>query len=629
MHHPGPPRFTAVGNAVELAPRDPDPSATYRWRVAAAPTDSQASVGDEPVEWFVPDAAGRYRLELDAPDGTHTLTIRAFPADKAIADVGGASGSGVSGGVSGSRQPVSGSGGSGSARGSGGDGSGGRPRVRLDGGREGDTVALHADATPHPDSDATAAALDVEFYVDDRDDGDLSVAGHDATLPLPDEPVRVHAVAVGEQYSVADAVRVHPDGSVERLYEAPDWALDATIYEIYVRGFTDDHSFAGIESKLDYLDALGVDTLWLTPVLQNDDAPHGYNITDFFGVADDLGTREEYEALVASAHDRGMQVLFDLVLNHSARQHPHFEDAYKNPDSPYYDWYEWQDSGEPGTYFDWEKIANFDFSSLEVRRHLLDAVDEWAPLVDGFRCDMAWAVPRAFWTELHDRVKAMDSEFLLLDETVPYIADFHEGLFDVHFDTTTYFTLREIGRGHADADAIRDAVEQRARVGFPDHAEFMLYLENHDEIRYVEECGRAETEAAAGALFTLPGIPMVYSGQEFGERVRRGSVDWDAADEDLQAHYEALLRTNDEAAALAPGADFEPVAYEADSPGVTAYARDTGEERVVVVLNFGSATETVGLPGESVDATDLVSGESVATAEGLEVDSVVVLRAEP
>jgi ribosomal protein S18 acetylase RimI-like enzyme len=72
-----------------------------------------------------------------------------------------------------------------------------------------------------------------------------------------------------------------------------------------------------------------------------------------------------------------MAVLFDLVLNHSAREHPYFQDAYGNPDSPYWEWYDWQDSGEPETYFEWPYIANFDFNSLEVRRYLLDAVDQW------------------------------------------------------------------------------------------------------------------------------------------------------------------------------------------------------------------------------------------------------------
>ncbi len=628
MHHPGPPRFTAVGNTVELAPRDPDPSATYRWRVRSQPVGSGAATGDDPVERFVPDAPGVYELALDAPEATYVQTIRVFPADAAPSATAGASGSGISGASGSARSPerfVSGSG-SGARDADGGEG--GRPRVRLTDQHDGEEIIISAEATPHPDALETAADLDVEFYVDDRDDADLATVGHTARMAVPDESVRVHAVAVGHSYSVADAVRVHPDGTIEELYRPPGWAEDATIYEVYVRGFDDETSFDAIEARLDHVQSLGVDTLWLTPVLQNDDADHGYNITDFHSIAADLGGREAYERFVEAAHDRGMRVLFDLVLNHSARQHPHFEDAYHNPDSPYYDWYEWQESGEPGTYFDWEKIANFDFRSLEVRRHLLDAVDQWAGLVDGFRCDMAWAVPDTFWKEIYDRVKSVDPEFLLLDETVPYVADFHEGMFDVHFDTTTYFTLREVGRGNVPADALADAVTERARVGFPDPAGFMLYIENHDERRYIEECGRPETLAAAGALCTLPGIPMVYAGQEVGETVRRGHIDWGDADESLTDHYRRLLEANDELPALSRDASFEPLAHESDTDRATVYARDTGSERVIVVLNFGRDAARVRIPGESVERTDLVSGASVAGDGGLVVDSVAVLQAE-
>jgi len=228
-------------------------------------------------------------------------------------------------------------------------------------------------------------------------------------------------------------------------------------------------------------------------------------------------------------------------MNHSARDHPFFEDAYQNPDSEYYDWYEWQDNGEPGTYFGWEYIANFDFSNLEVREHLLEAVEEWAEVADGFRCDMAWAVPESFWKEMRERLKSKDPEFLLLDETIPYIADFHEGMFDIHFDTTLYFTMRQVGVGNQDADAILDAVEGRKRSGFPDHAAFMLYLENHDETRYIVECGDDATKAAAGALFTLPGIPMLYGGQEIGQRGRRDHLAWDHAREEIREHYDDLI----------------------------------------------------------------------------------------
>jgi len=652
MHHPGPPRFLAVGESVELAPRDPDPGATYRWSVADAPEGSRVALGDAPVERLEPDVPGVYRVELDAPDRVHRLTVRAFPADTAVDRPEGTSASGPRSGSGEETAGSAGVSGSGSRRGES-DGHGGRPRVRLEGGRDGDTVRLRADARPHSDGDV---APGVEFYVDDRDPAaELTVEGNAATMAVPDAPVRIHAVPVADQYGVADAVQVHPDGSVERLYDPPAWADDATLYELFVRAFTpgaaerdlgaeigepgasvegEDSAFGAIADRLDDIAALGVDTLWLTPVLEHDGAPHGYNVTDFFAIASDLGTREDYEALVEAAHDRGMRVLFDLVCNHSARDHPFFRAAVDDPDSEYRDWYDWRAEGEPETYFGWEHIANFDFDCLAVRRHLLDAVDEWAPLVDGFRCDMAWAVPDAFWREIRDRVKASDADFLMLDETIPYVAEFHEGMFDVHFDTTLYFTLRQIGRGHEPASAVLEAVEERSRVGFPDHAEFMLYLENHDETRYLEACGREATLAAAGALATLPGVPMLYAGQETGSLARRGPVDHGAVDEALYDHYRTLLSARKRVPALGDG-HLERTDYRAARTGdVVAYVRsadggsgDAGPDRVVVVLNFGTDPARVAVD-EPARAHDLVTDAPVpADGDGYLVDDVVVLPA--
>ncbi|WP_240729989.1 alpha-amylase MalA [Halalkalirubrum salinum] len=673
MHHPGPPRFIAVGDVVELAPRDPDPEATYEWSIHDAPIASTIELPEGAVIGFTPDAAGTYRLELDAPDGTHRQTVRVFPSDKRPADVGAAAAgrSGLSGfSGSGSLRPSGRSGRSGQS-GVSGSGSGaigeslelptGRPRIRLDGGvsEDGERVVVRATPTPHPDSARTAADLSVEFVLDDRDGvsrSDVTVTDRTVEIPaavLADvDQLRVHGVAVGDSYSVADAVSVSAsvdavhDGDgfdvdavdVLRLNDPPEWATDATLYEVYVRGFANgddeaDTTFEAIENRLPYLEELGVDTLWLTPVLQHDGKPHGYNITDFFSIADDLGDRESYESLVAAAHDRGMSVLFDLVLNHSARDHPFFEDAYQNPESPYYDWYEWQDSGEPGTYFDWELIANFDYSNLEVRRHLLDAVDEWAAVADGFRCDMAWAVPDSFWREIRERVKARDRDFLLLDETIPYIEDFHEGMFDVHFDTTLYFTLRQIGRGHEPAEAMLDAIDGRTESGFPDHAAFMLYLENHDETRYLVECGDDAAFAAAGALFTLPGIPMLYSGQELGQRGRRDAIAWEHARDDVRSHYDDLIELEAEHEAVGFGGELERIDYgvtvpddsAADADDAVAFVRSDDEETLLVCLHFGPDTVEVGVDRD-VDATDLVSGDNRAAENGLTVEDVAVFE---
>ena len=646
MHHPGRPRFAAVGDSVELAPRDPDPAATYAWRLATRPDAAAATLGDAAVEHLVPDAPGRYVAELTAPDGTHRLPVHVFPGHLAPAEAAG--GSGFSGASGSARRPPRGrSGGSGSARPVGNSGPGGRPRVRLDAHDAGEALRVTADPRPHPDGTETAGDLDVEFVLDPRDGvapADVEQAG--TTLRVPrdavEERVRVYGVAVGaDGYSVPDAVDVRPtaDGlELGRPDAPPDWAGDAVIYEVYLRTFGGSADsgapFDAVRDRLDYIADLGADVLWLTPVLENDHAPHGYNVTDFFSVAADLGGRDGYERLVEAAHDRGLRVLFDLVLNHSARTHPYFQAAVADPDSEYREWYEWRGPEEPETYFEWEHIANFDFEHLPVRRHLLDAVDEWAPLVDGFRCDMAWAVPDGFWMEVRERVKARDAEFLLLDETIPYVPDFQAGMFDVHFDSTTAFRLREVGRGDAPASAVLDAVAERARVGFPAHAGFMVYCENHDEGRYVVEAGEDAARAAAGALATLPGSPMVYAGQEFGQRGRRDALAWADADESLRAHVRALLHARSEVPALQADATFHRVDRRVESgpdrDRVVAYGRVApgGDEAAVVVLNFAGEAATVALDA-AVEGRDLVTGEDRRTESGVAVADVAVLPADP
>ncbi len=626
MHHPGPPRFVAVGDELELAPRDPDPDATYRWRVAERPAESLVAVGDAPVEHFTPDAPGRYTLELDAPDGRHELTVRALPGEHSPGAT--SESSGVSGTVG---QPVTDEPGVSGSAGAAPDAPAGRPLLRLDARVEGDEVVIEPDARPNPESGESAADLTVEFLPDDRDGFALPDAeGGTLRLSLDALPerARVHAVAIGaEGYSVPDCVEI-VDGEVSRPYDPPAWAEDSVIYEIYVRTFggDDDHlPLEAIEERLDYLDDLGVEVLWLTPVLRNDHADHGYNITDFFDIAPDLGGRAGYEDLVEAAHDRGMKVLFDLVLNHSARTHPYFEAASADPESEYREWYEWDEGGNPGTYFEWEHIANFEFDHLPVRRHLLDAVDEWAPLVDGFRCDMAWAVPTPFWRELRERVKATDPDFLLLDETIPYIPDFQGGLFDMHFDSTTAFALREIGRGDRSASGLVDAVEQRAATGFPEHAAFMLYAENHDESRYVVECGDDAALAAAGALTTLPGAPMVYAGQELGQRGRRDPLAWADARPAFRTAYEELLTARAELPGLAADARFAETDYEVvagDPDRVVAYERG---DSLVVALNFGAEPAVVA-PDAAVDGECVVAGEERGTGEGVRVPDYGVFR---
>jgi len=675
MHHPGPPRFTTVGTPLELAPRDPDTTleTAISWSVTDSPSGSAVSLGDAAVEELLPDEPGMYTLEMTAPDGPHELTVRAYPdvtrevtfsaeahelpqADEVFVSApfnehllgrdrpyyedgtfsfetelepGVHSVMFVPDGDyrSSARDTVEVEGPE-------------RPRVTLEATVSDDVVRFEADPRTGPNTDED---LDVEFFVDDRDtlDGGLEVSGSTATCPLDaiDGSVRVHAVAVGARHSIADAVEVSLDGDVDRLYESPDWTADATMYEIFTRSFTGqaDASFQALEQRVPYLDWLGVDTLWMTPILesyapQRDDdgyergGPHGYHTLDYFRTASDLGTREEFESFVETCHNHGVRVIFDLVINHTSIHHPHFQLASAGlPD--YQDRYVFEDDG-PQHYFAWRSIPNLDYTSLAVREHLLSVVDEWADIVDGFRCDVAWGVPHGFWQEVYDRVKSRDADFLMLDETIPRDPLAGEGGFDLHYDTTFYGRLREIGRGDAPASELLDAVDAADREGFSPRSSHLRYIENHDEDRYLDEFDRARQRAAAAATLTLPGMPMLYYGQETGMTHFRKPMDW-GGDPELTRYHRRLVHLRNERPVLRRG-DLADVSWSGTDQTV-AFAREYEGQRVVVVLHFGSGETDVTL-AESVETVDRLSDEDIAVGTDeddtvVSVDSVVVLDA--
>ncbi|ELY93817.1 alpha amylase [Natrialba hulunbeirensis JCM 10989] len=700
-HHPGPPRFVTVGEGLinpngdemetrdELAPwnLDRNPDGEFVWNVADAPEESTATPTDAPIAEFVPDVPGEYTLVLEAPDGEHELTVRAFPqqADK-------------------SGQP--------------------RPQVRLEA-----TVDTDRDSDPNRNpnriqfaattklagSDATAddetqTDLTVEYYIDDRSALELDDRNGIRTAELVEQeleyPVRVYAVAVTDdgRYSIPDAVELDSepgaDGvQLERPFEPPSWVEDAVVYEIFTRRFPDqdDPTFETIADRVDHLADLGVDVLWLTPMLETDrgfgtpdsqGGPHGYHTDDYLQVDPDLGTLADFEALVDACHDHDIRVVFDLVINHTGDTHPFYEAAVddSHPEHERYrDWYRWEDFEErdADTYFGWDGIPNLDHSNPAVRAYLLEVIDFWAPLVDGFRTDVAWGVPLGFWTEVSDRLRRYDAEFFLLDETIPSDVEMGGGRFHMHHDDVLHDTLESVAAAAVSADgaggtgrneegwrreaeaeaensdtdtenavadtfsdmsvdasdgasAILDAVDERARRGTHPDSEWLLYVENHDTDRFLTEHGRDAQQAAAAATFTLPGSPMLYYGQETGLTERREPMNWGAFDAALLEYYHQLCDLRQSVPALQRAAALERVSYEASTKYAVAYARDAstadravqsdqtdaedGPERVLIVLNFSPEPTTVRV-NERVSGPDLLSGAQVVSqSDGDESD---------
>jgi glycosidase len=704
-YHPGPPRFMQVGQRIvdppfvdtehgfdrdNLAPTiagtpDRDPESydidAFDWEIVSQPSESTVGVshgttpygprtrynhGLDHAAEFEPDVPGRYVFGLDAPDGRHELTVYVFP------------------GPDGQPAP-DGVGGPGTREG------GGPPRIALDGWYDEDSAEFVIESTAElaPDSHAVASDIEVVFLPHDASGLDRSAIRTDGTTARVPAgaltgPTDIYAAPFdGRRVGVRDQIRLDPEhGSVELPNRPPTWLDNGVIYEIFTRSFTGgpgETTFASLADRVPYLDSLGIDAVWLTPIVPAwsptvetpPGGPHGYGTTDYFDVADDLGTIKEFERFVSVCHDHDIKVCFDFVGNHCAWPHPFFQDTIASlgptPDDPhafppitewdgtskYFDWFDRQwgatetDAPPAQTcFFDVRLMPNLNHGNIALREHLLAAITFWAERVDALRCDIAWGVPHSFWAEARERVRAMDSEFLMLAESIPRTPSFAASQFDLQFDTTGFTeAVHAVARGERPPSDILDAIEARQRDGFPRYARLLNATENHDEGRLYQSAIEghrddpgATQRAAIAAAVTLPGVPMVYYGQEraiteYGRRrdrpytddpdrtddieadpYKRAFMNWDRCPVDHLQFYQRLLDFYHDAAYLGPDADLVRTAYRTETPDdVLVFGRGSGDTQRIVVVNFAAQSRTVDLwPG--------VGTENVFTGRDAAVD---------
>jgi alpha-amylase len=359
---------------------------------------------------------------------------------------------------------------------------------------------------------------------------------------------------------------------------APAWGEEMLIYLVFVSSFYDSNGdgigdLAGLIEKLDYLndgdpttsDDLGVTAIWMMPIFDAI-SYHGYDTIDYFTIRPAYGTQEDLIRLVEECHKRGIRVLLDYVLDSVSNQHPFFQDAYQNPDSPYADWFIWYNE----EHTKYQSFANIDIvpsingDSLEVRKYALEIAQYWMDLdgdgdltdgIDGFRCDYALGLSHGFWKTLRSQVKEWNPDFLLLGEvwgTAKEIVSYYDGQFDSTFDFPLYTILvghhDTVGHGVLGADEkpglIHAALFQRRNL-YPWGALSVIMLNNHDTNRLmsVVEGDTEQAKLAATLLFTLSGAPLIYYGEEIGmagvkgdgkpywDEYRREPMDWYCTEE--------------------------------------------------------------------------------------------------
>jgi hypothetical protein len=361
--------------------------------------------------------------------------------------------------------------------------------------------------------------------------------------------------ALGRDDTSAIAFRVEggQPRAADPAREHPDWIDRAVVYGVVPR-FFGPRGFKDVEARLDEIAALGVTTLWLSPVNASPANDFGYAVTDHFRLNESLGTEAEFRRLIDAAHARGLRVIMDFVPNHASDRHRyHVDAAARGQASPYFRFFDRGADGGPTHYFDWTHLKNLDFDNAEVQRYVIEAFARWVREfdIDGFRVDVSWGIrERApeFWPRWRAELKRIKPDLLLLAEASARDPYYMMHGFDAAYDWTDALGVwawkEAFAEGAAPAPLLREALTNGGSRYDPSAYIFRFINNNDTGARFVTRHGAPMTRLATTMLLTLPGIPGIYMGDEVGAEFEpyasRTPIEWGDA-HGLREHHARLI----------------------------------------------------------------------------------------
>lgn len=423
--------------------------------------------------------------------------------------------------------------------------------------------------------------------------------------------------------------------------ENTEWVEKAIVYGVIPNKFGQP-AFRAISKRLDDLADLGINALWLAPINVSPPGDYGYAVVDYFELNPSYGSKEDFHHLVQEAHARGIRLLMDFVPNHSSAQHPYFLSAKEGgPDSPYWDFYDRDETGEPTHYFDWTHLPNLNYENPEVRNMMIEAFSYWVREfdVDGFRVDACWGVKQRrpdFWPMWRKELKRIKPDLLLMAEASAHDPYYFDHGFDAAYDWTDQlgrwawqvvwdnYKLRMLGYNLSDALT-------NGREGFHEDALIFRFLNNNDTAeRFITRHGEGVTRVATALLLTLPGIPCIYTGDELGEEFKpyedSGPLSWMERVPGLRDYHKQLIALRGSLPSL-HSRKWSPMTLEAGRDQVAyGYLRyhDDYKDPLLVLLNFSeepaelefSLPEEFSALSKSGTLQDLLSSEPVRVGAG-------------
>jgi len=395
-----------------------------------------------------------------------------------------------------------------------------------------------------------------------------------------------------------------------------EWTKNKVLYEVNLRQYSQNGTIKEFAEHLPRLKALGVDILWFMPIHpigqknRKGDLGSYYSVKNYKEVDSQYGTFQEFKDLVKKIHEIGMFVILDWVANHTAWDH------HWTTDHP--DFYSKDENGNFKAPFpEWEDVVHLNYDNKELWQEMIDCMKFWITEadIDGFRCDMAHLVRTSFWEEARKQLNdiniftsrgfkspASKEIFMLAESENKDLVDF---AFDALYSWNFFHFLNDVAQQKVNLSGLTQLIENEFN-NFPEKAFQMLFTSNHDENSWNGSAIERLTfalEVCNVLIFTLPGIPLIYSGQESGNYKRlsffnKDEIDWKA--DKMTPFYTVLCNLKHNNTALRSNIkenSLRRINTTKDS-NVFAFIRENLDDRVLVMCNLSDKKQEFYITGD-------------------------------
>mgnify|MGYP001109636041 CR=1 FL=1 len=384
---------------------------------------------------------------------------------------------------------------------------------------------------------------------------------------------------------------------------SPAWAKNMVMYEVNVRNYTEEGTFKAFEQHLPRLKALGVNTLWFMPIQpvgkkkSKGSLGSPYAIQNYAAINPRLGTMEDFKALVAKAHDMEMKVLIEWVANHTSWDNTL---TTSNP--------EWYVKDNKGNFVppkpDWDDVIELDYAQPGLTEYMQDQILSWInnTNIDGFRFDVAGLVPHKFWQELKPKMDAIKPVYVFTDGKDVHLMN---DSLDLVYDYDFLPVMEDVAHGKASASAIQEYLVQESQL-YGQHKSRLYFTSGHLANSFAGSVFERLDKAAepfAALTTVLPGIPLIYSGQEASLNKRLAFFDKDIIEwktDPMTTVYSQLFQLKQNPALWSGQYAGKSQWLSTSQEGTLALLRQAkdSDDSVLALFNFSDRSQQLSLSAE-------------------------------